>query len=89
MTKELAETVAIQALTFIAAEPERLGRFLALSGIGPESLRAVAGEPDFLLGVLDHLAGDDSLLQDFANQSGTEPDAVMAARDVLEGKPRR
>jgi hypothetical protein len=58
-----------------------------LSGIGPESLRAVAGEPDFLLGVLDHLAGDDALLQDFANQSGINPDAVMAAREVLEGKP--
>ena len=45
---EAAEALAIAALTFIAEEPERLGRFLALTGIGPESLRAAAREPGFL-----------------------------------------
>ena len=45
--RETAEALAIAALTFIAEEPERLGRFLALSGIGPESLRAAASEPGF------------------------------------------
>ena len=30
-----AEALAVAALAFIAAEPERLGRFLAMSGIGP------------------------------------------------------
>ena len=35
-SRETAEALAIAALTFIAEEPERLGRFLALSGIGPE-----------------------------------------------------
>ena len=47
-----AEALAIAALTFIAGEPEPLGRFLALTGIGPESIRAAAHEPRFLLGVL-------------------------------------
>ena len=78
MTRELAETVAIQALTFIAEEPERLGRFLALTGIGPESLRDAAREPNFLLGVLDHLAADEALLREFAKRKrdcagGTSP----------------
>src|SRR5262245_58106192 len=49
-----AERLAIAALAFIAEEPERLGRFLALTGIGPESIRTAAHEPQFLLGVLDH-----------------------------------
>ena len=34
-----AEQLAIAALGFIAGEPEQLGRFLAMSGIGPDSLR--------------------------------------------------
>ena len=68
MTRELAESVAIQALTFLAEEPERLDRFLALTGIGPESLRDAAREPNFLLGVLDHLAGDERLLHEFATR---------------------
>ena len=40
--REVAEIVAIQALSFVAAEPERLGAFLAESGIGPETLRSAA-----------------------------------------------
>ena len=37
--RQAAEIVAIQALSFIAGEPERLGLFLAETGIGPETLR--------------------------------------------------
>ena len=85
MTRELAESVAIQALGFIAEEPDRLGRFLALSGLGPESLRAAAQEPNFLLGVLDHLASDDALLRDFAGQRDLAPEDVAMARDLLAG----
>jgi hypothetical protein len=33
--REVAEIVAVQALSFIAGDPERLGLFLAESGIGP------------------------------------------------------
>jgi Protein of unknown function (DUF3572) len=83
MTSELAELVAIQALGFIAGEPDRLGRFLALTGIGPQSLRTAAQEPNFLLGVLDHLTGDDSLLREFADQSEIDPETVVRAREQL------
>jgi Protein of unknown function (DUF3572) len=44
-----AESLAIAALAFLAAEPGRLGRFLALTGIGPESIRAAAHQPQFPL----------------------------------------
>jgi len=82
-----AEALAITALTFIAGEPERLGRFLALTGIGPESIRAAAHEPRFLLGVLDHLAGEEPLLLAFAAENSIAPSAVMQARDTIAGRP--
>jgi Protein of unknown function (DUF3572) len=85
MTRELAETVAIQALGFIAADPEPLERFLALTGIGPESLRDAAREPNFLLGVLDYLVSDDALLCKFATENEITPDVVTRARDLLAG----
>jgi hypothetical protein len=78
-----AEALAVAALGFIAAEPERLGRFLALTGIGPDSIRAAAREPRFLLGVLDHLAADESLLIAFAAENAIPPGAVMEARDTI------
>lgn len=83
--KDVAATLAIAALNFIAGEPERLGRFLALSGIGPESIRTAAQDPDFLAGVLDHVCGDETLLVAFAEQTDIDPDEVMRAREVLAG----
>ena len=62
LTQEAAEALAIQALTFIAGDTERLGRFLATTGIGPAQIRAAAQEPGFLAGVLSYLAGDERLL---------------------------
>ena len=82
-----AERLAVAALAFIAGEPERLGRFLALTGIGPESIRAAAREPRFLLGVLDHLAGEEPLLLAFAAENAISPSAVMQARDTIAGRP--
>jgi Protein of unknown function (DUF3572) len=80
-----AEQLAIVALGFIAAEPERLGRFLAMTGIAPGSIRDAARAPHFLGGVLDHVAGDERLLLAFAAKNQIDPDAVMRARDALAG----
>jgi hypothetical protein len=81
-----AEELAIAALGFIAAEPERLGRFLAATGIGPDSIRAAAREPRFLAGVIDHIASDEPMLLAFATERGIDPNDVMRARDVLAGR---
>jgi hypothetical protein len=83
--RDIAEQLAVAALAFIAAEPERLGRFLAVTGIGPESIRQAAREPQFLAGVLDHVAGDEKLIVAFASEQGIDPGEVMRARDVLAG----
>jgi Protein of unknown function (DUF3572) len=83
-----AQELAITALGFIAAEPERLGRFLAMTGIGPESIREAAREPRFLAGVLDHIAGDERLLLAFAAENEVDPNHVMVARDLLIGGRR-
>ena len=82
---EGAQTVAIDALGFLAAEPERLARFLALSGLGPDNLRQAATSPGFLAAVLDHLAADEPLLLAFAAAQGIDPAAVIRARDRLSG----
>ena len=65
LTLELAEELAIQALTFIAGDSERLGRFLAVTGIGPAEICTAAREPAFLAGVLDYMASDEQLIGAF------------------------
>jgi hypothetical protein len=83
--QEAAAELAVAALGFIAADPDELGRFLALSGIGPESIRVAAREPGFLRGVLDHLAGDERLLLAFAERNDIDPEDVGRARNALAG----
>jgi hypothetical protein len=81
--REVAEIVAIQALSFIAGEPERLGLFLAESGIGPETLRTAAADPRFLASVLDFVMRDDATVKAFASVSQLHPTNIAAAHQAL------
>src|SRR5688500_17830695 len=83
LTPDLAETMAIQALTFLAEDSERLQSFLSITGLGPERIRAAAREPEFLASVLNHLASDEPLLVAFARQAGIDPLDVQRASNVL------
>jgi hypothetical protein len=87
LTVEVAEGLAIQALTFIAGEPERLGGFLAATGIGPAEIRRASTEPGFLAGVLGYLASDDRLITAFAAETGLDPADVARAYAALGGEP--
>jgi hypothetical protein len=83
LTKSAAETIAIEVLSYLAADPMRLDRFLALSGISVENLRAAAAEPGFLAAILDHLASDEQLLLAFSAHAGQHPEAIAKAREIL------
>jgi Protein of unknown function (DUF3572) len=84
-TREEAEALAIQALTFIAEAPEMLSRFLGMTGIEAGQIRSAAREPGFLAGVLEHMLGDESLLIAFAASAGIDPAEVARARSALGG----
>ena len=81
------QELAVAALTFFAAEPERLSRFLDLSGLGPHNLRGAAADPGFLAAVLDYLLSDERLLVAFAAERGVAPESVAAARRAMGGPP--
>jgi hypothetical protein len=81
--REVAEIVAVQALSFIAGDPERLGLFLAESGIGPETLRTAAADPRFLSSVLDFVMRDDATVKAFASVSQLHPTNIAAAHQAL------
>ena len=88
MDADQAETIALTALGFLAEDVQRLGRFLALTGIGPAELKAEAGSPRVLAAVLDHLMKDENLLLVFSASSAIAPELIAAAHRQLEGAPR-
>ncbi len=83
---EAAEIVAIQALSHLAGTPELLGRFLAETGLGPETLRKAASDPQFLSAVLDFVLRDDNTAAAFATASGLELTTIVTARLALGGE---
>jgi hypothetical protein len=88
MNNDAAEAIAVDALTFIATDANRLARFLDLTGLTPQSIRVAAHDAGFLLGVLDYIDADEALLKAFAESSGINPSTVPQARLALGGRPR-
>jgi Protein of unknown function (DUF3572) len=88
-SREAAEILALQALGFIAEEPERLADFLNVTGLTIEYIRTAARRPDFLAGLLEHMLADESLLIAFAATSGIDPGDVARAHSALDGHWKR
>jgi len=83
LSQDEAMRIAIEALGFVASDMDLLGRFLAVSGLGPETLRAAASDPNFLLGVLEFLMSDESALLVFCENSRIRPTMIAAAHLAL------
>jgi hypothetical protein len=73
------EAMAIEALGFLAGDPDLLGQFAAMAGLDLADIRTAAAQPGFLLAVMEFLMQDDAHLVAFATQSGRRPESVAAA----------
>ncbi len=82
---EQAELLAIKALSFIAEDEDRISRFLELSGVGANDIRARMNDPVFQGGVLDYLLQYEPDLIDFAEWAGIDPGLPMKLRHALPG----
>ena len=80
--------MAVALLAFIAADGERLGPFLAETGLGPETLRRAASSPTFLVSLLDYAMRDEDLVLAFAASEGLDPVRIGEARAALGGGER-
>lgn len=83
MNEPEAAALALQGLTFLLGEPGRLNRFLTLTGLGSDDLRAAADSPELHLAVLDYLLADESLLLAFCQEARQSPQSIAPARARL------
>jgi len=74
-----AETIALRALSSLAADPEALGRFLTSTGIDGAALRAQAANQHLLRGVLEFLLSQEELLIRFCESENVEARSVHLA----------
>ena len=85
MSPERAETIAIQALGWIAGHDELLPVFLGSTGAAAEDLRARVADPAFLASVLEFLTLDDAWVVGFCDAAGLPYEAPLQARYALPG----
>lgn len=83
--QDSAESLALQALTWLAGQDELFGAFLAHAGTDVSAVMARAGEPELLGSVLDFLLQDEQQLLNFCAEAGLRPDEPMRARAYLPG----
>ncbi len=83
--QETAETVGLQALTWLAGNDDLLPVFLGSTGASLADLAARAAEPEFLGSVLDFLLMDDAWVIAFCDAAGLRYEAPMQARAALPG----
>ena len=78
-----AQIWALHALAWILSEAGRADRFVALTGIAPDDLRARAGDPAVLDAVLGFLEGHEPDLFACAKVLGVAPIELIAARQRI------
>ena len=85
MNQELAETIALQALSYILNDQEHLSHFIATTGHDATSLKTLTDFPENLGGVLDYLRANETLLLAFTADCSLAPEAPSQARQALPG----
>ncbi len=85
LPRDAAEVLALEALGWLAADPDRAERFFAVAGTGADEMRERAQDPDYLGAVLDYLLMDEPQLLAFCADADMAPDRPMRARAGLPG----
>ena len=78
-----AETIGVEALSFLASNPEVLQRFLDVTGMEAGQLREAASKPSFFVGLLDFILAHEPTVLDFAAAAALDPTEIGMAREKL------
>jgi len=85
MGRDEAETLALEALGWLAGEDDLLQVFLGSAGLSSADLTARAGDAQLLAAVLDFLLMEDAWVNGFVTATNRAPQEPMRARAALPG----
>ena len=77
--------LGLTALAATLGDERRAHRFIDLTGIGTDELRARAGEPALLAALLRFLEAHEPDLLCVSGELGVQPEVLVEARRELEG----
>lgn len=77
------DAMGVEILNRLAADPERLGRFIDLTGLRADTLRDVAGTPEFWVALFEYVVSDEPLLLEIAREINETPERIVAVQRRL------
>ena len=83
LTQKGAEELSVQALNFLAQNPEMLSGFLMATGLDPSTLREAMKEDHFFREVMQYVLSDDKILIAFAEHVQFPPQVIANAAQLL------
>lgn len=87
MTPAAARDLTGRLLLWLASDHDRIGAFLAATGLDPSGLRGRLQDPGLHLAILDHLMADEALLRAACHDLGLPPEAPGRAQIAMGGGP--
>jgi hypothetical protein len=82
---ERSQTIALNALAYLAGDEDWLDHFLSATGMDLGNLKAGAGDIGFLAGLMDYFLQNEALLLAFAASEELAPETIARARQYLPG----
>lgn len=84
-SRQAAGDLASSALLYLLQTPELAAGFMGSTGLRPEDMRQLAGQPELAVHVLDYLLEDDARVIDAAESLQVKAADFMSARTALAG----
>nr|WP_194094330.1 DUF3572 domain-containing protein [Marivivens aquimaris] len=85
MKREQGETIALQALAWLASNEELMPIFMGSTGVSVDDVKNQAGQPEFLLSVLEFITMDDKWIVECCDALNVPYTTLMEARAALPG----
>lgn len=89
LTRNAAETVALEVFTWLVANEDLLPVFLGTTGASQEDMRGAINDPDFLGSVLDFMMMDDAWVIGCCDALHLPYERLAQARMGLPGGEQR
>ena len=85
MNKEIAETRALEVLTWVLAEDDLIQVFMDATGASQDDLRSNTSNHEFLVSILDFVLMDDSWVISCSKFMNIDPSQIQVIKMSLDG----
>ena len=85
MNKEIAETRALEVLTWVLSEDDLIQVFMSATGASQDDLRSNTANHEFLISILDFVLMDDSWVISCSKFMNIDPSQIQLIKMSLDG----